>query len=46
MDEAKICAALDGALLTEAELARYDKNFNVAPLPSSAEEEAAADAAA
>lgn len=47
MDEARICAALDGALLTEAELLRYDKNFNVSPLPSAASAaDAAADAAA
>ena len=43
MDEARICEALDGALLTEAELARYDKNFGVAaPLPSGADAAAAA----
>lgn len=31
MDEGKICEALDGALLTDAELARYDQNFGVPP---------------
>ena len=50
MDEGKICEALDGALLTEAELARYDGNFGVAaaapPLDSSSSGADAADAAA
>jgi G3E family GTPase len=46
MDENRICEALDGALLTEAELAKYDKNFSVAPLPPSSDADAAADAAA
>ena len=43
MDEGRICAALDGALLTEAELAKYDRNFGVSrPLPDSENAAAAA----
>lgn len=45
MDEGRICEALDGALLTEAELARYDQNFGVPPPPSPPSDTAAAAAA-
>lgn len=36
MDESAICAALDAALLTDAELGKYDANFGVPPLPDAA----------
>ena len=42
MDEGKICEALDGALLTDAELSKYDDNFRVPP-PIAAAADADAD---